>query len=173
MRIFSDCYKLVSEIYREVWEMGVEVHTASMQNKIIKDDDDYKTKEIINYSYCLTSMNRMKYLFLPDKRMLEYCEVEIQDRMKEKFSNPGDSWKIREDVWKEFLDENGQFDYTYSERMFFQVNKIIEELKKNPNTRQAIISIWDADTDVDNLGGKKRVPCSIYYQLLLRNFVPY
>jgi len=44
MRIYGNCYELMSEIFREVWEMGSIVRPNSMQNKIVKDDDNYITK---------------------------------------------------------------------------------------------------------------------------------
>lgn len=172
MRIYSDCYELMSEIYREVWEMGHIVHPNSMQNKQVKGDDDYETKEIINYSYCLTNLAKKEYLFLADKNSFYWANAEFSERVGApgiRFKNPGNAWKLREKIWKEFLNDKGEFDYTYNQRMSISLIKIIEELSNNPDSRQAIISIWNANFDIDGLGGNYRVPCSMYYQVLIRD----
>lgn len=168
MRIFKDAYQLVSEIYREVFEMGHEVHTDTYQNKVIRDDPNFLTKEIINYSYCLETLNKENYLYLADDRMAEYVRAEITDRLSGPW-NPGEAWELRKDIWEQFLNGEGKFDYTYSERMVNSYAEAIMELRKRPDSRQAIISIWDPNIDPKNLGGKKRVPCSLHYQLLIRD----
>lgn len=167
-RIFENCYHLVSEIYRDLYEMGIEVHPETMQNKDIRNDDNYITKENMNYSYCLLSLEKSEYLFLPDNRGLKYCKEELLNRFNSKPVNPGTSWLIRKDVWEPFLDNRKMFEYTYSERIWYQIPKIKEQLTKNPNTRQAILSVWNPVIDIINLGGIKRVPCSVYYQFILR-----
>ena len=61
-------------------------------------------------------------------------------------------------------------DYTYSERLHYQNNmgKIIEELKRNPDTRQAWLPIFHPG-DTGRLGGRKRIPCSLGYNFSIRN----
>lgn len=169
MRIYKNCYELLSEMLREVFEMGHEVQTDTYQNKIIKGNPDFLTKEIINYSYCLESLDMENYLYLADPRMSSYVKAELLDRTDNRGSNPGNSWKMREDVWTQFLDKEGRFDYTYSERLAKQLYTVFMELNERPYSRQAILSIWDPKIDVENLGGKKRVPCSLHYQFLFRN----
>lgn len=169
MRIYKNAYELISEIYRDVWEMGVEIQTDTMQNLDIRGNPDYLTKEILNYSYCLRSIEKAEYLFLVDNRMLAYAKQELRDRLHALWENPGHSYKIRKDVWEPFLNKYGRFDYTYNERIRKQLEIVIEELMMRPNTRQAIISIWDPTIDVHNLGGLKRVPCSMYYQFIIRD----
>lgn len=167
MRIYADCYELMSEIFREVWEMGHIVHPFSMQNKVVKGDVLYSTKEIINYNYCLTAMNKKDFLFWADKRSKLWVELEFEERVSKKYENPGRAWKIREDLWLPLLNERGEFDYSYNERIQKSIEKVIYELRNNPDTRQAIIAIWEP-TDIYGLGGTYRVPCSIYYQFFYR-----
>lgn len=152
---------------REVYEMGHHIESASMQNKIVRGDSDFLTKEIINYSYCLKSLDREAFLFLNDPDSHHWVKEEFQERVAEHYVNPGEAWKIREKVWKQFLNVEGRFDYSYNERFGVQLKSLIVELKIHPNTRQAILSIW-REQDVFRLGGVKRVPCSIYYQFLIR-----
>ena len=51
MRIFNDFNEALSEIKRDLAEMGIDVHTKTMQNKNIENDDNYSTKELQFYSY--------------------------------------------------------------------------------------------------------------------------
>ena len=177
MRIFQNCKELVSEIRRDVWEMGVMVKPNSMQNKVIKGDPNFYTKEIINYTYSLLSMEDSDVLFL-DKQSADWAESEFLERISlNEFGlphNPGKAWRIREEVWKEFLVRfmNGKegFDYSYSERFqeFASIQRIIGEICVNPDSRQLILSVWDRH-DILNIGGTRRVPCSIYYQFMVRD----
>lgn len=169
MRVYADCYELMSELYREVWEMGHIVHPNSMQNKDVTGDDDFTTKEITNYSYCLTTLHKEDYLFLADPEAKEWADAEFMERISPDYVNPGHAWKLRERIWKEFLNEQGRFDYSYNNRMHLSLNCTINELRRNPDSRQAIINVWDPQIDPPNLGGKRRVPCSMYYQILVRN----
>jgi len=171
MRIYADCYELMSELMRDLWEMGHIVHPKSMQNKDVSKDEGFLTKEILNYSYCLKSIDYSDFLFLFDRRSREWCQKEFQERISVTFTNPGQAYLFRKDIWDEFLDSSGRFDYTYNERInpFRNIPLLVDELKRNPDTRQAILSIWDRSIDLPNIGGKKRVPCSIYYQFLIRD----
>jgi thymidylate synthase len=46
---------------------------------------------------------------------------------------------------------------------------VISELKQHPNTRQAIMTMYERTLDMRKWGGKERVPCSLTYQFLLRD----
>lgn len=170
MRVYKDCYELMSEIFRDVLEMGIKVHPNSMQNKVVKDDTNFATKEIIAYDYCLLSRNRPEFLFMFDPNAKDWCRAEHSERVNPCTENPGQAWTLRPDVWKQFLNDKGEFDYTYSDRLNRNesIDSVVEELVKNPDSRQAILAIWDRQIDPYNLGGKARIPCSIYYQILIR-----
>jgi len=49
-----------------------------------------------------------------------------------------------------------------------QLQTVINEIKLHPNTRQAVISIWDAEIDLHRLN-RRRIPCSLTYQVLRRD----
>ena len=168
MRVYADCYELMSEIFREVWEMGHIVHTHTMQNKNIEDNEDYQTKEVIMYSYCLTSLKKQDYLFFADVNAREWADAEFIERVSEEHINPGEAWKLRKHIWEEFLNGDREFDYSYNHRMFGKIKDVISLLRDDPDSRQGIINIWN-DEDYDGIGGHKRVPCTMYYQLLIRN----
>ena len=165
-RIFENCLEAHGEIQRDLWEMGVNVQSYSMQDKIVEKDESYLTKELQGYSYSILEFDDKDKL--PGLN-LEYCNVELMDRIEPiKIPNPGRAWKYRENIWNEFM-HNGKFAYTYHERIRPQLQAIIGELINHQNTRQATINIHsNLSHDLDSLGGKSRVPCSMYYQFLFR-----
>lgn len=73
----------------------------------------------------------------------------------------------------EFMEGKGEgldeFAYTYHERIFKrwgdQPKKITEALKKNPNTRRALINLWDPLTDIES----SSPPCLDFIWLVVRN----
>ena len=168
MRIYANCYELISEVFREVYEMGHIVHPHSMQNKNVKGDNEYSTREITNYTYSLTNLFKKDYLFFADRRAKAWADAEFEERVDPEYTNPGEAYKLREHIWQEFLNGRGRFDYSYNNRMECSLDFVIKELRKNPDSRQAIISVWDARLDPEGMGGKYRIPCSMYYQLMVR-----
>jgi thymidylate synthase/tetrahydromethanopterin S-methyltransferase subunit A len=78
---------------------------------------------------------------------------------------------------KKYVDEflNGksegkdEFAYTYHERIFKhwgnQVEHMVETLKKNPNTRRAMISLWDQNIDI----GNSNPPCLDFIWAVIRD----
>lgn len=120
--------------------------------------------------------------------VMGYIEREFEDRTNGNPMNPGNSYKCRRDVWEQFLHE-GLFAYTYSERMAPQLLRILQELTERPDTRQGIINLHSnispsnklsrvptgaihkevlRSADMENMGGAGRIPCSMYYQVLIR-----
>ena len=104
-----------------------------------------------------------------------YCEQEIKDRTCGEALNPGNSYKIRMDLWQALMSKDeekvNKFDYTYSERInnLKQLDNAIAALKEDIHSRRSLISIWDPKDSCDVAGFSTRVPCSISYQFLIRN----
>lgn len=167
MRIYTNMFEAVKETERELIEMGTIVHPETMQDLKVKGNEEFETKELQGYAYAITSNSKINEDFEKLGGSLEYANAEYIERISPQWINPGVAYQFREKVWKPFIHE-GRFSYTYNERIREQLDFIIEELKKNPNTRQAIISIYDRHQDMSNIGGKSRIPCSMYYQLLRR-----
>lgn len=185
MRIYSNPYELMSETARNLWEMGTEVKPKTYQNKNIEGKDDYITKELICEQYCLTHMDDPSPLFVFTKSK-DWADAEFTERISEEPINPGKAWELRYDVWREFL-VNGVFDYTYSERMSRKVgykgklltklDAVINLLKDDNDTRKAILNIYGdvfdsilevTGCDSSYLDGSRRIPCSMYYDFLVR-----
>ena len=165
-RIFKDMKEAINEIERDIYEMGISVHPHTMQNKIVKGDDRFSTMEVQNYSFSILDTYDKDACLLDGH--LEWCLAEFLERISKNFTNPGEAWKIRSGLWQEFLNAEGEMDYTYNDRIngFDQLKNVIKELKINPDSRQCIIHVhWPADTEYMQ---KARIPCSMYYQLMVR-----
>lgn len=169
MRIYKNLKEAASETKRELKEMGTEVKLETMQDKIIKDNPAYLTHELVGYSFMVLDTKDKDDILksFGKENEKEWNEAEFKERIGKEFLNPGEAYKLRP-VWEEFM-HGGQFSYTYSARIGTQIDKVIECLKETPSCRNAIVSIWDREIDIDRIGGKQRVPCSLTYQFLVRN----
>jgi len=163
-RIFENSREAIREIERDIMEMGIKVHPQSMQNKIVKDDDNFSTLEVQNYTFSILDTLDKNEIVGKD---LDWCIAEFKERVSSNTINPGEAYKLRLKVWEQFL-VNGKFDYTYNERINLhnQLGLVIAELSENPDTRQAIIHLHKP-SDAGSMR-KNRVPCSMYYQLMIR-----
>ena len=168
MRIYDDCYELMSEMGRNLWEMGSIVKPKTYQNKVIEGDESYITRELICEQYCLTSLNNVDKLFIYSNSK-EWADYEFLERINNEPLNPGGAWTLRKDIWEQFL-VDGKFDYTYSERMFDSLRSVISLLKNDPDTRKAVLPIFNGEynNDCKYYDGSKRIPCSMYYDFLVR-----
>lgn len=167
MRIYSNPYELMSETARNIWEMGTEVKPKTYQNKVIEGKDEFITKELICEQYCLTHMDDPSPLFVFTKSK-DWADAEFKERVSNEWVNPGTAWELRKEVWEQFL-VDGIFDYTYNIRMT-PLNDLISLLKKDSDTRKAVLPIFNGVGQVDTnyYDGEKRIPCSMYYDFLIR-----
>ena len=185
MRIYGNCYELMSEMGRNLYEMGAIVKPKHYQNKDIDGNDDFITKELICEQYCLIELPDPENLFIfMEEGAREWADAEFQERISGECLNPGEAWKLRKNVWEEFL-VDGKFDYTYPERInqlvmydylpTTKLKAVIKLLKEDPDTRKAILNIYGSFydyhsrvEDYDRLDGHARIPCSMYYDFLIR-----
>lgn len=182
MRIYTNAQEMVEEVKRDLAEMGIVVRPATMQDKYVKGNPDYETKELQNYSYCLLNAKSQD---IPGVTQ-PWADAEFEERVTDpwerdwegkrilfqapKFINPGEAWKLREEVWSEYM-HDGKLAYTYNELLWNndQLTKIMNRLKEDPDSRQLWISLWNPNKDPDFLGGVSRVPCSLGYGLQVRD----
>lgn len=165
MRIYLNCREAIADIGRELRKCASEVHTQTYQNKEIANDPNFNTKELEFYNLCI--INTEDKDLMPGVT-LNWAKEEFKERVDLEPINPGSAYLLRQDVWEQFINEEGFFDYTYNERIRLQLRGIIEELGKHPETRQAIIEIHNNDDDLACIG-ERRVPCSLNYHFLKRN----
>lgn len=200
MRIYSNSFELMSELGRELNSYGQTVKPKTYQNKRIEGNEDFITKELICQQYCLTSLGDPVWLFI-FSHSKEWADAEFQERITFEPNgepwNPGEAWKLRRDLWEQFLvkeeisfvgnethkEYHEIFEYTYSERImkpvYFngtvmpKIRAIIRLLKSDQDTRKAVLNIYgtgnyNEDEDSDHYDGSRRIPCSMYYDFLIR-----
>lgn len=170
MRIFQDPMEVVREIERDLYEMGTRYVSQTIQDQKVREN----TIELVGYGYMLSNWTEEQMqraiCYFPKGRW-DWAVAEIEERLYKTIGdahpNPGQAWKLAEDLWGPFL-RNGVFSYSYAERWQHQLPYIIRELKEVPQTRQAIMTMYSTERDMMNWRGKDRVPCSLTYQFLLR-----
>ena len=169
MRIYSNSFELMSEMGRELNSYGQTVKPKTYQNKVIEGKEEFETKELICQQYCLTSLGDSVWLFV-FSHSREWADAEFQERISPNDINPGEAWELRKDLWEQFL-VNGKFDYTYNERIIHVIKPLIRLLKDDNDTRKAVLPIFNGDMDgldIDGYDGSRRIPCSMYYDFLIR-----
>ena len=167
MRIYTNWKECYDEVSRDLAEMGISVYPKTMQDKKIEGNPDYETKELQNYSYMLLNAKSSDVTNVSQP----WADAEFLERIHPSGNiNPGDAWKLREDVWTEYM-HDGKLAYTYNERLWKnrQLEKIVNRLKEDHDSRQLWVNIWDPNTDPDCLGGVSRVPCSLGYGFQFRD----
>lgn len=181
MRIYSNAHDLMSEMGRELSSYGKIVKPKTYQNKNIEGNDSFITKEIICQQYCLTDLPDMEWLFAYAPNTINWAIAEFAERIDPSQVNPGEAYKLDRAMWEQFLKDNGKFDYTYSERLnrvvasptpdgdvfTTNLNAIVSLLKNDPDTRKALLPIFDGE-DANYYNGSARIPCSVYYNFLIR-----
>jgi len=173
MRIYDSVLEAVKETERDLFEMGIDNHAPSVQDLDVKSNPDYDSKELLGYGYVVTKFLDIDDIFdfffqnpIEKQGVMDYVNQELKDRFSPFPLNPGRSWYHRKEYWERFL-HNGLFSYTYSERVCHQIPLIISELRTHPESRQCVITVFRS-LDLSQMGGKSRIPCSMYYHFLRR-----
>lgn len=172
MRIFRNFREATNEIQRDLKEMGTKVHPRTFQNKVVATDSGYDTFELQDYIYRVTQ----PYGSDCDPTQPWADEEFMERNARYERINPGEAWKRRPYIWKDFLVNDDRFEYTYSERLnpeegpgiWSQINRVIHTLSADPQTRRAYISIWDPE-DLLDAPREHRIPCTLGYYFQIRN----
>jgi len=164
MRLYDNFKEAFGEVARDIVEMGIKVNPKTYQDKVIEGKTEFETLEVQNYIYTVINPK------LTDLNPIQpWADQEFEERISCEAVNPGEAWKTRPEVWTEFLNKDNKFHYTYNERIrrLDQLDRIIERLNLDSDSRQCFLSIWDA-FDIFNLGGSGRIPCSLGYLFQIR-----
>ncbi len=171
MRIYKDCYEMVKEVERDLYEMGIKYQSTTVQDKQVDKNKKYETLELPGYCYKITNLAKpeieIMLEYLSPYLNLDWVNEELKERISQELLNPGKSYKLSS-LWQEYLHDDS-FSYTYNERFRDQIPYILKELKTRLNTRQTVLTVYDKHLDLKNLGGKARIPCSMHYQFMIRN----
>jgi hypothetical protein len=192
MRLYADCLEMHGEEKRNLHEMGVIVHPQTMQDKIVGDQADFRTLECSPAVFTIMDGGDRDAMLTSLGLNLAWARADFAERIctldGRKHVNPGEAWKLRRETWEEFLhtdtagfDRTPRFAYTYSERFGLNINtfyttkpsepllvRLVRELREKPDTRQGILPVFNALVDSTNMGGVKRIPCSMHYQFMRR-----
>lgn len=171
MRHYATFPEALNELRRELKEMGILIHTKSVQNIDITNNPEYNSYEITNYTYRVLDAKSDDIPLHPQHR--DWCHAELQERLSGKALNPGAAWRLREKYWKQFLKPDPfkatqqRFDYAYPERMSATLIRVIRALKQDNITRRAYLPIFEPlMDDVSNFNN--RIPCSLGYWFVYR-----
>jgi thymidylate synthase len=167
---------MYSDVRRDIHEMGTRVHPQTMQDLDVSNDKGFETLELSPYAFqIIDGSDRADWLYALGKNLTWFRE-EFRERVSGKQLNPGSAWVERPDVWEKFI-HDGKFAYTYSERFnrfiigedATVLTHVFHELHERPETRQAILPMFDVNLDTPNMGGRARIPCSLHYQFMRRD----
>lgn len=177
-RIFKDCLEMIQEMDRELKVSGITVPVKHYQNQVLEGENQ-NTKELIGVNFIISKpfmkkREMLDFIFKKDADQIEeYCHAELQDRLNRAGLNPGNSYKVRLDLWQKLMSKTGgdKFDYTYSERINYkgQLDNALHALKDDEHTRRAMIMVFFPEDSLESGGFQTRIPCSISYQFLIRN----
>lgn len=169
VRTFSQVMGAHEKIVEDVMKMGRDILPETVHSQSTAGlEDELTTREVCNYSFVIHNLSDLETVLDSTVTACNkaWAQQEFLDRI-ENAPNPGRAYLV-DPKWKKMLEEDGKFSYTYGERWAKQLPAIIAELKEHPNTRQAILTTWDSNEDQERLG-KRRIPCSVYSQFLLRD----
>jgi len=177
-RIFKDCLEMIQEMDRELKVSGITVPVKHYQNQELTGENQ-NTKELIGVNFVISKpwlkkREMLDFLFKDEAQKIEdYCIQEIKDRVDRRGLNPGNSYKIRMDLWQKLMSkkDGDKFDYTYSERINYvrQLDNAIAALKDDIHSRRAMIMVFRPEDTQESMGYQTRIPCSVSYQFLIRN----
>lgn len=170
MRIYENTKEMHSEEFRNLQEFGITRHNKSFQDKVESYPGEFDTKEVQGTVFMVEDTSDKDEMVKAAGGNLDWCYADFEERISKDEINPGEAYKLREE-WSEFV-HDGKFGYTYNERIRTQLQKTIELLKWDKDTRQAVLTIYEGDKDSENRGGKVRVPCSMFYQFQTRTEGP-
>jgi thymidylate synthase len=121
--------------------------------------------ELFGIAYCIKTNTVPSTLINKLNIPFEWVEKELMERLSGVPQNPGTAWH----KWEQYLRPkliSGKFHFTWSERIYFQLEKIVSILKENLYSRRAIISLWDPRVDLDSTA---EVPSTIMAQFYFHN----
>ncbi len=174
MRIYSSAVEMLDETVRDIWTRGEKSFDPTVQGKKV-DPVEFEMLELVPYDYKLMPVGRQDMEAMVARAgkhfpgynaTPEYLDAYFKDRISG-YSNPEPTLRRRK-LWKELVEPNGKFSYSYAERMAL-LPHYIDALKRNPNMRGCYLGIWDTSKDYTNVGSGRRVPCSLGYHFVIRN----
>ena len=138
-------------------------------DRIIQDGVDFAdTKALFNVGFYITDSQDNKIINRERNWKQEYAEAEWQWYLSgdRNISKLGELYGKVPEIWKRMADEHGNVNsnYGWQWQREDQLESIIYQLKNNPETRQAAISIYDAKECKDYVND---TPCTYAVQFTI------
>ena len=152
-------YKTADEAFRYLYE-GISDHGIDFNN----------TKTLFNIGFYIEEPwdNMIKTKFR--KWNIFYAEAEWQWYLSgdPKVEKLGEIYGLVPKIWEKMADENGEVNSNYGAQWErgYQLDKVVAKLKSDPNTRQAVISIYDGK-EISRY--KHDTPCTTAIQFSIVN----
>jgi thymidylate synthase (methanogen type) len=129
--------------------------------------DDALSRIVANVFEKGSKLKDQRHITINEERSLTVVIKEPLQRLPDHYTQEYlDKYK---DEFMHGISEKAEFAYTYHERIFKkwgnQPDKVIKLLKNNPNTRRALISLWDPENDL----GSSTPPCLDFIWFCIRN----
>jgi thymidylate synthase len=132
-----------NKVFRNANEAYEYVHDQILQHGVTFGD----TKALFNVGFYITDPKDRKIINRERKWNEDYAEAEWQWYLSGDASihKLGDIYGKVPEIWKRMADENGHVNsnYGYQWERNAQLDMVVEMLKRNPDTRQACVSIYD------------------------------
>jgi len=140
-----------------------------LHDRIIQDGVDFAdTKALFNVGVYITDSQDNKIINKERNWKQEYAEAEWQWYLSgdRNISKLGELYGKVPEIWKRMADEHGNVNsnYGWQWQREDQLESIIYQLKNNPETRQAAISIYDAKECKDYVND---TPCTYAVQFTI------
>ena len=170
-----DLFNVVSYITKEDYALATKENIENIFDSIIVRYYDMYKNSWKEFKEFVKDLKDSDYndIYVAIASFLEFWSLfDFQERVDKEWTiNPGIAYKLRPWVWEKFIEKEWKFWYTYNERIVWKdqkLYKLIEEIKKHPTSRQLNLPIFDYHTDYDSFGWGSRVPCSLFYHIMIR-----
>ena len=133
-----------NKVFRNANEAYEYIHDRILQDGVSFGD----TKALFNVGFYMTDPKDRKIINKEREWNKDYAEAEWQWYLSgdPNISKLGDIYGKVPEIWKRMADDEGNVNsnYGYQWQRSDQLRKVVADLKENPETRQAAISIYDA-----------------------------
>lgn len=158
-------------MYNFVGDTFCEVYTESAKELINYGDEssprEKKIKELMNVSFCITDpKSRIAYVNGRGKGF-NLCYAIVESLMLVNSRNDLRYFSLFNENIKNFSDNGETLRGCYGSRISSYIGDIICKLRRDNDTRQAVLSIYHNDYDID--AKTKDVPCTETLQFFIRD----
>lgn len=172
MRVYTTLEEAASEIKRDIFKSPMTI-SHSVQNIGVTQ----QAHEALDYSYSVIDMPAQPSelidlgiklgFYQPEQKtqMFNWLLDEMVARIKWK---PGRVTEYEHPHLRKLINNAGELDYTYTDRLAFGIRQMAEILATDYSSRRAFWPIFQPE-DVKQATRKVRIPCSLGYQALIRH----